>query len=234
MLSLSKRGKVFASHLCLIPMSVLPDHQIRRIAQRDRAIVPFTPMTVRDGLSWGLSSFGYDARLSHVGFSLITDGDEEIDPKRFDDRHLTPLPLHREGKESWFVLPPRSFGLGVTMEEFAIPLGMIAVPFPKSTYGRAGLTFKTIPAEPGWKGYLTLEIGNDTNRPMRVYAGEGICQIVFFEGVKPELSYADRSGKYQDQPHRPVSARGAISVVSAVDDEVDTEEVMDDGNNGDV
>ena len=209
-------------------MAILTDKGIRKIAQNEDAIVQFIPRTIRAGLSYGLSSVGYDVRLSPTEFLLI-DGDpcKAIDPKRFDPADLTPLPLIKQGSEQWFVLPAHRSALGVTVEEFAIPNGMMAITYPKSTYGRAGLFLNTIPAEPGWKGYLTLEFANLTHRPLKVYANEGIGQMVFCQAAGlPELTYADRSGKYQGQGNRPTPAR-AIAPEPAM-------AIADDGIHGDL
>ena len=158
-------------------------------------IDPFEPVQVRDGnISYGLSSYGYDIRVSSE-FKVFTNVHNSIvDPKNFDDRSFVDI----EGSEC--IIPPNSFALARTEEHFRIPRNVLVVCVGKSTYARCGLIVNVTPLEPTWEGYLTLEISNTTPLPAKVYGGEGIAQLLFFEGdEEPETAYADRQGKYMDQ-----------------------------------
>lgn len=185
-------------------------------------ISPFSPeliRKVRDGksylggvpnggvtrkiISYGTSSYGYDARLSDDGLKLFTNiHGGEIDPKEFDSERLLVTPkIHTKDDGSRYVLiPPNSYLLGRTVERFNFPSNVTAVFIGKSTYARAGTFINTTPGEAAWRGYLVVEIGNLTNLPMRVYVDEGILQALMFRGNQIcETSYDDRGGKYQDQ-----------------------------------
>ncbi len=158
-------------------------------------IDPFEPVQVRDGnISYGLSSYGYDIRVSSE-FKVFTNVHNSIvDPKNFDDRSFVDI----EGSEC--IIPPNSFALARTEEYFRIPRDVLVVCVGKSTYARCGLIVNVTPLEPTWEGYLTLEISNTTPLPAKVYGGEGIAQLLFFEGdEEPETAYADRQGKYMEQ-----------------------------------
>ena len=158
-------------------------------------IDPFEPVQVRDGnISYGLSSYGYDIRVSSE-FKVFTNVHNSIvDPKNFDDRSFVDI----EGSES--IIPPNSFALARTEEHFRIPRDVLVICVGKSTYARCGLIVNVTPLEPTWEGYLTLEISNTTPLPAKVYGGEGIAQLLFFEGdEEPETAYADRQGKYMEQ-----------------------------------
>ncbi len=158
-------------------------------------IDPFVPVQVRDGnISYGLSSYGYDIRVSSE-FKVFTNVHNSIvDPKNFDDRSFVDI----EGSEC--IIPPNSFALARTEEYFRIPRDVLVVCVGKSTYARCGLIVNVTPLEPTWEGYLTLEISNTTPLPAKVYGGEGIAQLLFFEGdEEPETAYADRQGKYMEQ-----------------------------------
>ncbi len=158
-------------------------------------IDPFEPVQVRDGnISYGLSSYGYDIRVSSE-FKVFTNVHNSIvDPKNFDDRSFVDI----EGSEC--IIPPNSFALARTEEHFRIPRNVLVVCVGKSTYARCGLIVNVTPLEPTWEGYLTLEISNTTPLPAKVYGGEGIAQLLFFEGdEEPETAYADRQGKYMEQ-----------------------------------
>ncbi len=158
-------------------------------------IDPFEPVQVRDGnISYGLSSYGYDIRVSSE-FKVFTNVHNSIvDPKNFDDRSFVDI----EGSEC--IIPPNSFALARTEEYFRIPRDVLVICVGKSTYARCGLIVNVTPLEPTWEGYLTLEISNTTPLPAKVYGGEGIAQLLFFEGdEEPETAYADRQGKYMEQ-----------------------------------
>jgi len=153
-------------------------------------IHPFEPGQVRDGNI----SYGYDIRVSSE-FKVFTNVHNSIvDPKNFDDRSFVDI----EGSEC--IIPPNSFALARTEEYFRIPRDVLVICVGKSTYARCGLIVNVTPLEPTWEGYLTLEISNTTPLPAKVYGGEGIAQLLFFEGdEEPETAYADRQGKYMEQ-----------------------------------
>jgi dCTP deaminase len=158
-------------------------------------IEPFEGGQVRDGkISYGLSSYGYDIRVSSE-FKVFTNVyNAVVDPKRFDARSFVDVC----GPEC--IIPPNSFALARTEEYFRIPRNVLAICVGKSTYARCGLVVNVTPLEPTWEGYLTLEISNTTPLPAKVYGGEGIAQLLFFEGDElPEVAYSDRKGKYMNQ-----------------------------------
>lgn len=153
-------------------------------------------------ISAGVSSYGYDMRLAKDGFHVFSPiKGREIDPKNFDNSSLIDSPLRtaEDGSQYW-LLPPLSYALGVTVETFNIPRNVIGLCFGKSTYARSGLIINATPLEPTWRGRLVLEISNSADLPVRIYAEEGIAQVVFFESDELcEIAYEDRQGKYQDQ-----------------------------------
>jgi dCTP deaminase len=158
-------------------------------------IEPFESGQVRDGvISYGLSSYGYDIRVAPE-FKVFTNvHNVVVDPKRFDDRSF--VDIH----EMECIIPPNSFALARTEEYFRIPRDVLVICLGKSTYARCGIIVNVTPLEPTWEGYLTLEISNTTPLPAKIYAGEGIAQLLFFEGdEEPEIAYADRKGKYMKQ-----------------------------------
>ncbi len=174
---------------------ILPDHEIRRLAEQEGMIEPFVEKQTRDGcISYGLSSYGYDARCSD-DFKIFTNVDNAlVDPKAFSDQSFV------DRKTDICVIPPNSFVLTHTVEYFRIPKDVLVVCLGKSTYARCGLIVNVTPLEPGWEGHVTLEISNTTPLPARVYANEGLAQFLFFKGSSPcEVSYADRQGKYMGQ-----------------------------------
>jgi dCTP deaminase len=188
-------------------VSVKSDRWILQMCREEGLISPFEEKLVRsvDGrriISAGVSSFGYDLRLAPDGFRVFSPiVSAEIDPKNFDERSLIEAPLRQaaDGSQYW-LLPPLSYALGVTVESFQIPRNILGLCMGKSTYARSGLIVNTTPLEPGWRGRLVLEFSNSADLPVRVYANEGIAQVTFFESDEPcAVSYADRSGKYQDQ-----------------------------------
>jgi dCTP deaminase len=174
---------------------LLADHQIRALAQNQGMIEPFVEKQTRGGvISYGLSSYGYDARCSD-DFKIFTNVDNAlVDPKNFSAQSFV------DRKTEICVIPPNSFALTHTVEYFRIPRDVLVVCLGKSTYARCGLIVNVTPLEPGWEGHVTLEISNTTPLPARVYANEGIAQFLFFKGSDAcEVSYADRSGKYMGQ-----------------------------------
>ena len=177
-------------------MSIKPDHWIRKMALEHGMIEPFVDGQVRDGvISYGLSSYGYDIRIADE-FRIFTPGLGDltvVDPKNFDARSMV------DYHGAVCVIPPTSFILAKTVEYFRIPRNVMTVCLGKSSYARCGLVVNVTPFEPEWMGYVTLEISNTTPLPAKVYANEGIAQVLFFEGDPPEMSYADKKGKYQGQ-----------------------------------
>ncbi len=176
-------------------MSVMPDHWIRRMATEQGMIEPFVDQQQRDGvISYGLSSYGYDARIADE-FRIFTNVDSAVvDPKAFSpDSFVT-------RKAPICIIPPNSFALGHTIEYFRIPRDMLVICLGKSTYARCGIIVNVTPLEPEWEGQVTIEISNTTPLPARIHAGEGICQFLFLQGASaPEISYADKAGKYMRQ-----------------------------------
>jgi dCTP deaminase len=176
-------------------MSVQSDRWIRRMALEHGMIEPFNEKQVREGvISYGLSSYGYDARIADE-FKIFTNINHTIvDPKDFDPRSFVDF----KGEEC--IIPPNSFALARTVERFRIPRDVIVVCVGKSTYARCGIIVNVTPLEPEWEGIVTLEVSNTTPLPARIYANEGIAQFLFFRGDEPcATSYADKKGKYQAQ-----------------------------------
>jgi dCTP deaminase len=178
-----------------MPMAIMPDRWIREMALEHGMIEPFVDRQTREGvISYGLSSYGYDARVAPE-FRVFTNVDNAlVDPKNFSDRSF----VERTGESC--VIPPNSFALARTVEYFKIPRDVLVICLGKSTYARCGMIVNVTPLEPEWEGHVTLEISNTTPLPARVYANEGICQFLFLKGdAPPEISYADRKGKYMRQ-----------------------------------
>lgn len=178
---------------------VKPDHWIREKSQSENMIEPFVDHLVRyseDGnkiVSYGLSSFGYDLRVADE-FKVFTNVyNSVVDPKQFRPEAFVDMCTPE------CIIPPNSFALARSVEYFQIPDNVLAFCIGKSTYARCGIIVNVTPFEPGWKGYVTIEISNTTPLPAKIYAGEGIAQVIFFEGIAPEITYADRKGKYMDQ-----------------------------------
>jgi len=186
-------------------MSLLADWEIKNLAENEEMISPFqgSLISAEEGrriLSYGLSSYGYDIRLSPkecLIFGRIQAGD--CDPKAFDPSILTPAELHEDEKGQYFILPPYGYCLGVAQERLKLPRDVSVVAVGKSTYARSGILVNITPAEACWEGYLTLEISNCTGLFNRIYANEGITQLLFYRGNPCEVSYQDRKGKYQNQ-----------------------------------
>lgn len=180
-------------------MSVKSDRWIRRMAEEYRMIEPFEPNQVKevDGrkvVSYGTSSYGYDVRCADE-FKLFTNVYSAIvDPKKFDAKSFVDM------KADHVIIPPNSFALARTVEYFRIPRNVMTVCLGKSTYARCGIIVNVTPFEPEWEGYVTLEFSNTTPMPAKIYANEGVAQVIFFEADEVcEVSYKDRGGKYQGQ-----------------------------------
>jgi dCTP deaminase len=181
----------------LIPVSIQPDHWIRARAL-EGMIKPFADRQVRtEGdakiISYGLSSFGYDLRAAREWKIFINAFHTVADPKDFDPRSFVDF----EGDEC--IIPPNSFVLARSIEYMKIPDNVMVIALGKSSYARVGIVANVTPLEPGWEGHVTLEFSNTTPLPARMYANEGCVQLLFFEGERPEVTYADRKGKYQGQ-----------------------------------
>ncbi|MCY7286269.1 MAG: dCTP deaminase [Cyanobacteria bacterium CAN_BIN43] len=176
-------------------------------------ISPFEPQLVRrvDGLpviSYGLSSYGYDLRLSASEFRIFKHiPGTVVDPKNFSPANLEPATLHTDVNGQYFILPAHSYGLGVALEQLKVPDNVTVICIGKSTYARIGLIANLTPAEAGWRGHLTLEFSNSSSADCRIYANEGIVQLLFLEGAPCAVSYEDRNGKYQDQVEKVTLAR---------------------------
>jgi dCTP deaminase len=176
-------------------MPIKCDKWIRRLSLEQRMIEPFEDRQVREGvISYGLSSYGYDIRVAQE-FKVFTNVHHVVvDPKNFDDRSFVDI------RERECIIPPNSFALARTVEYFRIPRDVLVVCVGKSTYARCGIIVNVTPLEPTWEGFLTLEISNTTPLPAKIYADEGIAQLLFFEGdEEPEVAYAERKGKYMKQ-----------------------------------
>lgn len=176
-------------------MSIMPDTWIRDMAKTQAMIEPFVEAQRREGaISYGLSSYGYDARVAPE-FKIFTNVDNAIvDPKNFVETSFV------ERKTDVCIIPPNSFVLARTVEYFRIPRDILVVCLGKSTYARCGIIVNVTPLEPEWEGHVTLEFSNTTPLPAKVYANEGACQFLFLKGDGPcEVSYADRAGKYMKQ-----------------------------------
>jgi len=175
--------------------SIKSDKWIKKMALEHGMIEPFEDRQVRAGvISYGLSSYGYDIRVADE-FKVFTNiNSTVVDPKNFDNRSFVDV------KADVCIIPPNSFALAKTVEYFRIPRDVLTVCVGKSTYARCGLIVNVTPFEPEWEGYVTLEISNTTPLPAKVYANEGISQVLFFQSDEMcEVSYADKKGKYQRQ-----------------------------------
>ena len=176
-------------------MSVRPDNWIERMSREHGMIEPLESSQVSDGvISYGISSYGYDLRVSDE-FKIFTNVNNAIvDPKSFDKTSFVDF------KGDVCIIPPNSFALGRSVEYFRIPRNVITICLGKSTYARCGIITNVTPFEPEWEGHVTLEISNTTPLPAKIYANEGIAQVLFLESDdEPTISYADKKGKYQGQ-----------------------------------
>jgi dCTP deaminase len=171
------------------------DRWIRKMALEHDMINPFSEKQVREGVvSYGLSSYGYDLRVADE-FKIFTNVNSSIvDPKNFDENSFVTV------RKDCAIVPPNSFALARSVEYFKIPRDVLTICVGKSTYARCGIIVNVTPFEPEWEGFVTLEISNTTPLPAKIYANEGLCQIIFFQSDEVcETSYADRKGKYQSQ-----------------------------------
>ena len=176
-------------------MSLMSDRWITRMAAEQRMIEPFEQSQVRAGvISYGVSSYGYDMRVARE-FRIFTNVlNSIVDPKAFDPRSFV------EFEGDVCIVPPNSFALARSVEYFRIPRNVLTITVGKSTYARCGIITNVTPFEPEWEGFVTLEISNTTPLPAKIYANEGIAQVLFFRGEEePAVSYKDKKGKYQGQ-----------------------------------
>jgi dCTP deaminase len=176
-------------------MTVLSDRSIKKIVKEKEMIKPFIDKQMRKGkISFGLSSYGYDARVSNE-FKIFTNVNSGIvDPKVFKKESF----VTKIGKEC--IIPPNSFALARTIEYFKIPDDILVICLGKSTYARCGIIVNVTPLEPGWEGHVTLEFSNTTPLPAKIYANEGVAQFIFLKGnERPDVTYANRKGKYMKQ-----------------------------------
>ncbi len=172
-------------------------------------ITPFEPSLIREikendvtrrVISYGLSSYGYDIRLSSKEFRIFRHiPGTVIDPKNFNPQNLESSQLHIDALGSYFILPAHSYGLGVALEKIVVPSNITVICIGKSTFARCGIIANLTPAEAAWRGHLTLEFSNSSSADCRIYANEGVVQLLFLEGEPCETSYDARQGKYQDQ-----------------------------------
>lgn len=186
-------------HLQDVPMSIKSDKWIRRMAQDHGMIEPFVERQVRgEGadrvISFGVSSYGYDVRCADE-FKVFTNiNSATVDPKNFDAKSFVDI------KSDVCIIPPNSFALARTVEYFRIPRNVLTICLGKSTYARCGIIVNVTPLEPEWEGHVTLEFSNTTTLPAKIYANEGVAQMLFLESDEEcEVSYKDRGGKYQGQ-----------------------------------
>ena len=173
----------------------MSDIWITAMSRNEGMIKPFVEKQVRKGvISYGVSSYGYDIRVASE-FKIFTNiNSTVVDPKNFDERSFVTV------NADYCIIPPNSFALAKTVEYFKIPRDILTVCVGKSTYARCGIIINVTPFEPEWEGFVTLEISNTTPLPAKIYANEGIAQVLFFQGEQPcKTSYKDKKGKYQKQ-----------------------------------
>jgi dCTP deaminase len=177
-------------------------NQVRRVVSEDLEENP-----IRNVLSFGCGSYGYDTRLSAKEFLIFRHVPGTImNPKRFNPANLEPVPLHHSEDGDFFILPAHSYGLGVAMEHLLVPPNITVICLGKSTYARCGIILNATPAEASWRGHLTLEFSNSSGADCMIFANEGVCQLLFFEGDPCDVTYETRQGKYQDQPESVVTS----------------------------
>ena len=188
-------------------MTLKSDRWIKQMALEQKMIEPFSDKLVREDngekiISYGLSSYGYDLRVSNR-FKVFTNAfNTVVDPKKFQDDAFVPI------ESGVCVIPPNSFALAVSVEYFRIPRSILTLCIGKSTYARCGIIVNVTPFEPEWEGYVTLEISNTTPLPAKIYANEGLAQVIFYEANEPcMVSYKDRGGKYMNQAQEVVAPR---------------------------
>ncbi|MBD2278805.1 MAG: dCTP deaminase [Dolichospermum sp. DEX189] len=165
-----------------------------------RKLQPDSSQLPQPVISYGLSSYGYDIRLSGSEFRIFRHiPGTVIDPKNFNPQNLESTQLHTDESGSYFILPAHSYGLGVALEKLEVPANITVICIGKSTYARCGIIANLTPAEAAWRGHLTLEFSNSSSADCRIYANEGVVQLLFLEGEPCAVSYETRRGKYQDQ-----------------------------------
>lgn len=177
---------------------ILNDNEIKILANNENMIEPFIDHQVEDGvISYGLGSFGYDIRVANEFEIFSNINSNEVDPKNFDRKSLV-------GKKTddYVLIPPHSYVLGYSIEKFNMPSDVMGIVVGKSTYARSGIIANITPIESSWRGFLTIEVSNSSDLPARVYANEGIAQVIFFRGGEPSVTYDNKNGKYQDQEER--------------------------------
>ena len=176
-------------------MAIMSDKWIKKMVKEKQMIKPFEKNQIRkEGISYGVSSYGYDARVSNH-FKIFTNVNSAVvDPKKFSNQSFV------DRKTDVCVIPPNSFALASTVEYFKIPRNIMVICLGKSTYARCGIIVNVTPLEPEWEGHVTLEFSNTTPLPAKIYANEGVAQFIFLKGNEvPEVTYADRKGKYMGQ-----------------------------------
>tara|TARA_B100001964_G_C14124957_1_gene550099 strand:+ start:508 stop:1062 length:555 start_codon:yes stop_codon:yes gene_type:complete len=176
-------------------MSIKSDKWIKEMSLKHKMIVPFIASSIRNKtISYGLSSYGYDIRVSDEYKIFTNINNSIVDPKNFDDKSFINY------KGDICIVPANSFALARSVEYFKIPRNILTICLGKSTYARCGIIVNVTPFEPEWEGYVTLEISNTTPLPAKIYSNEGLCQVIFLESDEEcEVSYKDKSGKYQSQ-----------------------------------
>ena len=176
-------------------MSIKSDKWIREMSLKEKMISPFIDNQIREGtISYGLSSYGYDIRVSDEYKVFTNVNNSIVDPKNFDEKSFI------DYKGDVCIVPPNSFALARSIEYFKIPRNVLTICLGKSTYARCGVIVNVTPFEPEWEGHVTLEISNTTPLPAKIYSNEGLCQVLFFESDEVcEKSYKDKKGKYQSQ-----------------------------------
>ena len=176
-------------------MSIKSDKWIKKMSNKEGMIKPFIDDNIRgDSISYGLSSYGYDIRVSDEYKIFTNINNSIVDPKNFDENSFVNY------KGDTCIVPANSFALARSVEYFKIPRNVLTICLGKSTYARCGIIVNVTPFEPEWEGYVTLEISNTTPLPAKIYSNEGLCQVIFFESDEIcEKSYKDKSGKYQLQ-----------------------------------
>jgi len=176
-------------------MSIKSDKWIKQMSLQHKMIEPFINTQIKkDSISYGLSSYGYDIRVSDEYKIFTNINNSMVDPKNFDSKSF----INFKGDEC--IIPANSFALARSVEYFRIPRNVLTICLGKSTYARCGIIVNVTPFEPEWEGYVTLEISNTTPLPAKIYSNEGLCQVLFFESDEDcEISYKDKKGKYQSQ-----------------------------------
>ncbi len=176
-------------------MAIKSDKWIKKMSIENKMIEPFTDEKIKkSSISYGLSSYGYDIRVSNEYKIFTNVNSSVVDPKKFDSNSFVDF------VGDVCIVPPNSFALARSIEYFRIPRNVLTICLGKSTYARCGIIVNVTPFEPEWEGYVTLEISNTTPLPAKIYSNEGLCQVLFFESDEDcEISYKDKKGKYQAQ-----------------------------------